>query len=188
MELTKQMQIEKKKMLEKFERMKKKGRLTQMGGGAMMHTQEPMFMSQTAYVKKRRMSDGGPGGGLSMLDTTAEQTQLMKSIEPEEERKLIPMRQKLSPIVTKKGPILKTKLDPSRKQSLHGTAVHSRSNTIAMKPLGEKPKLKLDFNRALKQNSKSRLSESNQNAANKQTPGRKELKNRIEWEEGLESA
>ena len=70
-----------------------------------------------------------------MLDTTAEQTQILRSIEPEEERKTIHMRKKLSPIVTKKGPLLKMKLDP-RKSSLGGTMGHTRSNTIAMKPLG----------------------------------------------------
>lgn len=57
-------------MLEKFERMKKKGRLTQMGG---LNEEPPLLMSKTVYVKKRRMSEGGgAAGGLSLLDTTAE--------------------------------------------------------------------------------------------------------------------
>lgn len=181
MELTKQMQIEKKKMLEKFERMKKKGRLSQMGGAGLMtigpSRAQDGFMNQTVYVKKRRMSEGGAAGagGLSMLDTTAEQTQILRSIEPEEERKTIPMRKKLSPIVTKKGPLLKMKLDP-RKSSLRGTMGHTRSNTIAMKPLGEKPKLRLDFKGALKQSSKGRLVESSHNTLQREkSPGRLEV-------------
>lgn len=191
LELTKQMQIEKKRMLEKFERMKKKGRLTQMGG---LNEEPPLLMSKTVYVKKRRMSEGGgAAGGLSLLDTTAEQTQILRSTEGEEERKIIPMRKKLSPIVTKKGPILKRKLEP-RKQSLQrgvgaGLGVgHSRSNTITMKPLGgeKQSKLRLDFKRALRQTEKVRV-ESSYNTLQKESPGgRRKMTYREQWSAGLE--